>query len=143
MSLEEFFGVTTRTLQRWQKAGADLTDPVALAAFVRGLSRPSESVSRRLAAGNLADALRGILDAEAPPPFAAKVLSELKTALTGVWVARLLLEEDPEFVSRFGSGDITQACSEFGVSGKKELATLLLAVREILEEGLAELEKGF
>jgi hypothetical protein len=71
------------------------------------------------------------------------VLTQLKAALTGVRVARLLLEEDPEFVSRFGSGDITQACSEFGVSGKRELATLLLAVRGILEEGLAELEKGF
>ena len=96
MSLEEFFGVTTRTLQRWQKAGANLTDPVALAAFINALSRPSESVLRRLTKGNLAEALRGIVDVEAPPPFAAKVLAQLKNALTGVRVARLLLEEDPD-----------------------------------------------
>ncbi len=58
-------------------------------------------------------------------------------------MARLPLEEDPDFVSQFGAGDLTQACREFGVSGKRELATLLLAVQEILEEGLSELRSRF
>ncbi len=96
-----------------------------------------------LTQGNLAEALRGVVDGEAPAPFAAKVLAQFKDALTGVRVARLLLEEDPEFVAHFGAGDITRACSEFGVSGKRELASLLLAVREILREQSAELDRAF
>ena len=53
------------------------------------------------------------MDAVAPPPFAAKVLTELKTALTGVPVTRSLLEEDPAFVAQFGAGDINQECMKF------------------------------
>ena len=143
MSLEEFFGVTTRTLQRWQKAGADLEDPVALAAFVNGLSRPSESVSRRLEAGDVAEALRGILGVEAgPPPFAKRVLGEVKAGLTGVFVATNLFAGDAECLEYLG-GDALKVRREVGVTGDRELATLLWAVREILREQIACIEDCF
>ena len=135
--------MTTRTLQRWQKAGADLADPVALAAFVRGLSRPSESVALRVSRGNFEEDLRGVLDSESPPLFSASCLADFKSAFTALLVARKLLGEDPEFVAYFGGGDVAKAHSVFGVTGKRELVTLLFAVMQILESQLDSMNHCF
>ena len=81
-------------------------------------------------------------DPVTPPPFAARVLGESKDALTGLSIARWLIEEDGEFVALYG-GTAAAARRRFGVPSEKELVTLLLALRQLLEEQAAELDETF
>ncbi len=98
----------------------------------------------RLAEGDLEERLAELLefDPETPPPFAARVLGEFKDALTGLSIARLLIEEDGEFVALYG-GTAAAARRRFGVTSEKELVTLLLALRQLLEDQATELDETF
>jgi hypothetical protein len=99
---------------------------------------------QRLAKGAMEERLAELLefDPETPPPFAARELGEFKDVLTGLSIARRLIEEDGEFVALYG-GTAAAARRRFGVTSEKELMTLLLALRQLLEEQAAELDEIF
>ena len=66
MKLHEFFGVSERTVRRWEAAGADLTSAPRLLAFLRNLARPSESVEQWLEDPDCERRLTSLLSAEDP-----------------------------------------------------------------------------
>ena len=66
MKLHEFFGVSERTVRRWEAAGADLTSAPRLLAFLRNLARPSESVERLLEDFDCERRLVSLLNATEP-----------------------------------------------------------------------------
>ena len=66
MKLHEFFGVSERTVRRWEAAGADLTSAPRLLAFLRNLARPSESVGLRLEDPDCERRLVSLLNADEP-----------------------------------------------------------------------------
>ena len=72
-ALSRFFGVARRTVLRWQAAGCDLTDPDAVARFVKGLSRPSSGVSAEIHRGRLVERLAEALEPSLEALQAAQV----------------------------------------------------------------------
>ena len=144
IAVAEFFRLHPRTVYRWISEGVSVFDPSSVARHVRGIKRPTPEMVHRLAEGAMEERLAEILefDPETPPPFAARVLGEFKDALMGLSIARWLIEEDGEFVALYG-GTAAGARRSFGVTSEKELVTLLLALRQLLEEQAAELDETF
>ena len=104
IAVAEFFRLHPRTVYRWVSEGVSVFDPGSVARHVQGIKRPTPEMVHRLAEGDMEERLAEILDfdPETPPPFAARVLGEFKDALTGLSIARRLLEENGELVSRHG-----------------------------------------
>jgi hypothetical protein len=67
-----FFDVSTRTVNRWKEAGADLTDAGTLLRFLCALSRPIERVEKALLNPDTPAALASLLGCACPPPIDPK-----------------------------------------------------------------------
>ena len=144
IAVAEFFRLHPRTVYRWISEGVSVFDPGSVARHVRGIKRPTPEMVHRLAEGDMEERLAEILefDPETPPPFAARVLGEMKDALTGVLIARLLFEEEEEFVAKYG-GTVAAARRRFGVTTDSEVPTLLWAMKQLLKEQAEGLEEVF
>lgn len=144
IAVAEFFRLHPRTVYRWISEGVSVFDPGSVARHVQSIKRPTPEMVHRIAEGAMEERLAEILDfdPETPPPFAARVIGEMKDALTGVFVARQLFEEEEEFITKFG-GTVTAARRRFGVTTEKEVPTLLWAMKELLKEQAEGLEEAF
>lgn len=142
VSLAEFLGVHQRTCWKWISRGLEPQDPEAVIQFLRGLKRPPATVAARLAEPNLEQRLSALLCPLGDEPFARRVLRKVRDGLLGVVVSTQLFSGDAELVGHFG-GDLVRARRQLGVTGERELATLLFAVRSILETEVEAIDDAF